>query len=880
MPHSMIGTQLGPYDILALVGSGGMGDVYRARDRTLGRDVALKLLPPGVAGDPDREARFGREARLLAALNHPHIATIHGIEETPGTRALVMELVEGPTLAERLAADAWRRTSADAVIADTLRIARQIAEALEAAHARGVIHRDVKPANIKFTLDGSVKVLDFGLATAFSRDGADHDLSHLPTMTAADLRSGGIVGTPAYMSPEQARGEAIDKRTDIWAFGCVLFEMLSGRCAFPGRTISDTIAAILEREPAWDALPSQTPPGIHRLLRRCLQKDADRRLHDIADARIEIDDAASGAPEAQAARAPRPAAPLLWTGLGALLATTIAIGVWNMRPAPALPESRLEIVTPPSRDAALAVSPDGLKVVFAAAANGPSQLWLRALDSPAARPLPGTDHGTTPFWSPDSRSIAFFADARLKRVDIDGGSVRTLTASAAVPLGGSWNRDGTIIFADSPGGPISRISETGGERSAVTRVDAPRQRGHFFPRFLPDGRHFLFFVSGTSEVRGVYLGDLDGPGTTRLLESDSPAEYASSGHLLFMRGTRLMAQRFNLRELAGEAWSIDDHLSRDTALSASASGPIVYRGAPADDGERQLVWVDRTGRELDKVRYADTAALGPSLSHDGRHIAAYRFEQGNMDIWTYEMRRRAWDRLTFDQGDDIYPLWSHDDRSIVFAGVRKGGPLSLYRKIVGSGQDEEELLLQTASGGFPMDWSGDGRFVLYQDFNPRFGLDIWALPLEGERKPFEVVRTDFNETMPQFSPDGRWIAYQSDKTGRVEIYLRPFPGAGPDTRASTEGGGQVRWNPDGRELFYVGADDRLMSVALTFTDAKTVEPANPVALFATKIGSTATLVYRQQYLVGRDGQSFILNSVVSEASSSPITVILNWKPRR
>ena len=412
-----------------------MGEVYRARDTKLGRDVAIKVLPSAFANDPERLARFAREARLLAALNHPHIATIHGLEEADGVRALVMELVEGPTLAEKLALGARRSVTAGLPLAEALTIGGQIAEALEAAHEKGIIHRDLKPANIKLSRDGSVKVLDFGLAKAFSSDGTGSDLSHLPAITATDLRAGAIVGTPAYMSPEQARGQAIDKRTDIWAFGCVLYEMLTGRAVFPGETISDTIAAILEREPEWGALPADTPAEIRQLLRRCLDKDPKRRLHDIADARIEIDDvrqrdAARTAPIAQAPAGSRQR--LAWTSALALVALiAAAIGVWALRPVPTAPEARLEINTPPTRDPSLAISPDGLKVVFAARSAGQSQLWLRSLDSQVARPLPGTERGSAPFWSPDSRSIGFFADTRLKRMDIDGGSVLTLASDIA-----------------------------------------------------------------------------------------------------------------------------------------------------------------------------------------------------------------------------------------------------------------------------------------------------------------------------------------------------------------------------------------------------------------------------------------------------------------
>ena len=863
-----------------------MGEVYRARDTKLGRDVAIKVLPSFFANDPDRLARFAREARLLAAVNHPHIATIHGLEEADGIRALVMELVEGPTLAEKLAQDSPRSVKPGLPLADALRVCRQIAEALEAAHEKGIIHRDLKPANIKLTHDGNVKVLDFGLAKAFSNESAGSDPDHLPTITATELQAGAIAGTPAYMSPEQARGQTIDRRTDVWGFGCVLYEMLTGRRVFPGETISDTIAAILEREPEWGALPTDTPAGIRRLLRRCLDKDPKRRLHDIADARIEIEDVQSGGLQdghvAQAPAQSRRQVAWAW----ALALTTLvaaAFGVWALRAAPTAPEARLEISTPPSSYASLAISPDGLKIVFNARSTGQAQLWLRPLDSSSARPLPGTERASAPFWSPDSRSIGFFADNKLKRMDIDGGSVKTLMSLTPAPLGGAWNRDGTIVFSPSFGRPILRVSAEGGEPSAATRFESPQHRSHSSPQFLPDGRHFLFFVSGSPEARGVYVGQLDGLDTKRLFDADAPAVYATTGHLLFIREGELLAQAFdpNRLEARGDPFPIAEHVTAGTTLSASAAGPIVYRTPSADSGQRQLVWVDRSGREIERVAYPDTASQGPSLSRDGRRIAVFRFANGNTDIWSYDTGRRAWDRLTFhDSFDDIFPLWSPDGSRIVFGSRR--GEMDLYWKLLsappGTG---EELLLSTSQLKAPMDWSPDGRFLLYDSLDPKRGVDIWALPLEGGRKPFEVVHTDFNERVAQFSPDGTWIAYQSDKTGRYEIYLQPFPGLGVDSRVSIDGGAQVRWNPNGKELFYIATDDRLMAVPIRYvSNGKAVEPGTPRGLFQTNVGSTAINTNRQQYAVSPDGQSFMMNSVLGEASTPPITVILNWKPNR
>jgi Tol biopolymer transport system component len=686
------------------------------------------------------------------------------------------------------------------------------------------------------------------------------------------------------MSPEQARGQAVDKRADIWAFGCVLFEILAGHRAFRGETISDTIAVVLEREPAWDQLPADTPPAIRRLLRRCLDKDHKRRLRDIGDARLEIADAQSG-PQADERAAPAGAGlgrKLVWASALAVpvLAAALA-GSWILRPASSAPELRLEISTPPSSDASLAISPDGLKVIFTGVSAGVPQLWLRALDSSEARPLPGTERASFPFWSPDSRSVGFFAESKLKRIEIDDGSVKTLASPAPAPVGGAWSSDGIILFSASPGKPILRISDEGGEASPVTRFESSQHRGHFYPTFLPDGRQFLFFVTGSAEASGVYIGHLGGLDTKRLLAADAPAAYSATGQLLFVRGGQLLAQAFDpdRLEVTGTPVPVVKQVSRRTALSVSAAGPIVYRTTAGDSGQRQLVWVDRSGNETGKVVYPDTVALGPSLSRDGRRVGVFRQMNGNTDIWEYDTVSRAWDRITVDSGDDIYPLWSADGHHIVFGSRR--GEMDLYRKTLGTPPGSgEERLLSTPGVKFPMDLSRDGRFLLY-DILHGGGTDMWALPLDGDRKPLAIVQTEFDDRLGQFSPDGKWVAYQSNRSGRFEIYLRRFPGPGRDFRVSTEGGAQVRWNPTGKELFYIAADDRLTAVPIRFSaDGETAEPGQPVPLFGTNLGSAAPNTNRQQYAVSPDGQSFVLNSTLDTAGTSPITVILNWKPPR
>ncbi len=870
------GARLGTYEILGALGAGGMGEVYRARDSNLKRNVAIKVLPESFSHDTERVARLRREAEVLASLNHPRIAAIYDLIEVGTVPFLILELVEGDTLAGRI-------SRGPLTCQDALAIASQIAEALEAAHDRGIVHRDLKPANIKITPDDHVKVLDFGLAKMHA--GAAGDLPQVDLSTRMVTSPGVILGTVAYMSPEQANGAETSRASDMWAFGCVLFEMLAGSRAFEGATTSEVLANVLKTEPDLKRLPAGTPERVRRLLRRTLQKDQRLRLRDMRDARLEIDDVrrdAADTPRATDGRSRRWER-LAWTSAVGLLAVIAGVlGVRAFRPTPPASEIRLDINTPPTRSASLAVSPDGLKVVFAGTSEGQSRLWLRSLDSSLTRPLAGTERGLAPFWSPDGRSIGFFADGKLKRVDIAGGAPQRL-APGGVPLGGAWNSDGTIIFGINPGGPILRMSADGGEFTAATRLASAQERGHVHPKFLPDGRHFLFYAIGSPEARGVYVGQLGDLNTTRLFAADGPAVYSATGHLLFIRDGKLWAHSFdpNRLELKGEPFSIEN-VAPGTAVSASPAGTIAYRTPPADSGQRQLVWIDRSGKIIEKVVYRDTAALGPSLSPDGRRIAVYREKDGNMDIWSYETARRAWDRITFDPGDDIWPLWSHDGASIAFGAVRGlHGVVNLYRRLLSAPEGSEQLLLSTSEAKFPMDFSQDGRLLLYDEIDPKLGSDLWVLPLDGSHKPLALVRTEFDEGLAQFSPDGRWIAYQSDKTGRAEIYVRPFPGPGDDVRASIEGGSQARWNSNGQELFYIGADDRLMAVPIRVSPvSKAIEPGIPRGLFGTNVGSSVTLAYRQQYVVSADGQSFVLNSAVTEGTASPITVILNWKPAR
>ena len=869
------GARLGPYEVTVQIGAGGMGEVYRARDTRLGRDVAIKVLPQIFAADGGRLARFEREAQLLAALNHPNIAQIHGLEESAGVRALVMELVEGVTLAERL--------TRPIPIDEGLAIARQIANALEAAHDRGIVHRDLKPANVKVTPAGVVKVLDFGLAIS-RPDTSDSDLSQSPTMLMPTVE-GVVLGTAPYMSPEQARGRPVDKRADIWAFGCVLFEMLTGTRAFHGGSTSDVLASILNQEPDWLSLPNRTPRAIHRLLRRCLAKDCNERLHDIADARLEITDAlhpgsaAEPVVDARADRSDR----LRWAAVFAASIVIAGGGAawWIAQSRPAPSEIRLEITTPPSPDpASIAISPDGRKILFVATLEGRSRLWLRALDSSSARPLAGTEGALCPFWSPDNRSIGFFMQGKLQRLDLDGGLVRAL-AVAPNPVGGTWGPDGTVLFTPNYTGPIFRMSAEGGDAVPITHTDA-RQPSHRFPDFLPDGKHFLFFVPNSADTRSIYVGDLDGGAPQRLLEADAPGAYAPSKHLLFVREGKLIAQPFDPARLVltGNPVSVADQVmaagdSNSTGLSVSAAGPFIYRAGIAS--QHQFVWFDRSGKETGRVSEPTGAAAGstsPSLSPDGRRVALTRTVARNTDVWILDLERSLFSRFTFDAAVDAWPVWSPDGATIAFNSNRSG-VYDLYQKSA-TGVGSDELLLATPQNKGPVDWSPDGRFLLYRSPGATTGFDLWALPMFGDRKPFVVVQTNFEERDGQFSPDGKWIAYQSNESGQTQVLVQPFPGPGGKLQVSADGGAQVRWRADGRELFYVSPDGRLMAVPIRpAADRRSLEAGAPVPLFATRIGGAAPGMNRQDYVVSQDGQRFLID--VPESVASPIAVVLNWK---
>jgi len=896
------GSRLGPYEILAPIGAGGMGEVYRARDAKLGRDVALKVLPEAFARDAERMARFQREAKVLASLNHPNIASIYGLEDSGTTHALVMELVEGPTLADRI-------RSGPISIDEALRIAKQMCEAIEYAHDRGIVHRDLKPANVKVTSDDAVKILDFGLAKALEGDASSIDIATSPTISRMATQAGVLLGTAAYMSPEQAKGKAVDRRADIWGFGCVLYEMLTGKMAFRGESVTDTLAAVIKEDPDWSLLPPATPIRVRVLLQRCLQKDPKQRLQAIGDARISLDEVLLGAPDPALAGAAGISAPLwrraLPWAIAALLFVTLApIAFIHFREKPPSAQAmRFEIPMPDKTNfgGALSVSPDGRKLAFIATdADGITHLLVRSLDSLQARPLDGTEGATGfPFWSPDSAYIVYGVGGKLMKIEGSGGPPQTLCDSPLV-FSGVWRKDGKIDFFSSA--EVLEVSAAGGPTSPVTN-------GGGFSSLLPDGKHVVFsWGAPGAPDSGTYVASLDGAGGERvrkkLLADESAVAYVpslgtSTGYLLFVRGDSvaagmgtLMAAPFDpgKLDLVGDPVPIAEQVS-SASISTSETGVLVYWGGTgAGAGQSrgniqgQLAWFDREGKVLGtmgEVGVYRSLALSP----DGRQVAFERDDPQtrNRDIWLYDFARGVTTRFTFDPGSDSNPQWSPDGSHIAFTSD-PSGTFDLYQKASNlAGNDE--LVFKSSDGKVPSDWSHDGRYLVY--YNNTLPDHVWALPMNGgaaDRKPIQLTQSKFAEVAGRLSPNSRWIAYTSNESGTAEVYVRPFePGtAGGSSSAagapvtgqwmvSKGGGGTPLWRGDGKELFYIGLNETAMAVDVETSGV--FRAGIPKPLFKLPAG----VVF---WDVTSDGKRFILPlpSAANAANpANPLTVVLNWQ---
>jgi len=821
-PHA---NRIGLYPIEREIGRGGMGIVYLGRDTRLDRPVAIKVLPEAFAADPDRLARFEREARLLASLSHPNIAAIYGLEESSGRRFLVLEYVEGETLAQRIA-------HGPLPVDDSIDVCRQIAAALEAAHEGGVIHRDLKPGNVKLTPSGDVKVLDFGLAKGgtSSVSGSDPSLSASPTLAVSGATGAGVIlGTAAYMSPEQARGRSLDRRTDIWSFGCVLYECLTGRQAFSGETVSDMIALILQGEPDWKALPAATPSRLRELLARCLTKDAKKRLRDIGEARLVLEggevSSASGAlafAAAEPARTPRLAVALAATF--ALVALALTAMLLLRSPAPA-PVRRVSVVAPPMpippRDAALAsLSPDGTMLASTAVdSTGTASLWLRSLDAIDGRILPGSVDGAAAFWSPDGRHLAFFTQDKLKKLDLRGGNPEVLCPVTSYGRGGSWGTRGVIVFSAGAEGPLYRVSQDGGASERATTLDSG-ETGHRFPRFLPDGRHFLFAsMPAQGQQHTIYVGSVgDAKRRERLMTADGTPVYVEPGWLLYVRNGRTVAHRFDARarKLVGEPIALIDEPHRTQylgapSLIAGARGPIAYFREQSD--LTRLAWLGLSGGAEEAVAIPpgpyESVAISPDAS---RAMLTRRTSQSEGDLWITDLEHPAPTRFTFGPGRTDRPVWSPDGTRIAYSTDRSGHWDVYVKAIDGTGAGEPVLesgsLLKYANG-----WTPDGQTLIYEQIGEKTGWDIWALPMQGDRTPRPLFQTAADEQFGAVSPDGRWIAYLSNESGRGEVYVESFPVPGRRHQISTSGGSGPVWRADGRAvLVFVGTGAAVIDV--------------------------------------------------------------------
>jgi serine/threonine protein kinase/Tol biopolymer transport system component len=830
---SLIGRQVGAYRILSQLGAGGMGEVYRARDTQLGRDVAIKVLPPAFVADRDRLARFEQEARVLASMNHPHIGAIYGFERVDpsigagyaAVPALVLELVEGETLADRIA-------RGPLPVAEALQTARQIADALEAAHEHGIIHRDLKPANIKVRADGTVKVLDFGLAKALTRtDGSSADAMNSPTFAPHATESGIILGTAAYMSPEQAAGRAVDKRSDLWAFGVVLLEMLTGRHAFAGDTVSHVLAAVLKDEPDGTTLPENTPAPIRRLLRRCLDKDRKRRLDSAAAARLEIDDVltAEPAPVERSTRRVR----LLVGVAAALVVAVVVIAIVGSRRSPVNAPMRVTVDLGGSASMPMEVgpnvslSPDGSTLAFVALKPGStiSQLYLRRLDQLSAVPLSGTDDARQPFFSPDGHTIAFFdaTKRKLKKVSTAGGTPVTL-ADAEDPRGGAWIDDGAIVFQPSPGyHGLMRVSEVGGV--AESFVVAPEIKESIrWPQMLPGGKAVLYtagvaarFENGIVAVQRLPAGKAD-----IILRNAYYGRYVSTGHILYLHEETLFAVPFDVNRLVvtGPAVQVIEHVAGSAGtggaeFEVSRGGTLMY--VPREAAPDVISWMDRSGQST-VLRAAPGIWTEPSFSPEGDRLAMEISEGGQFNVWLYDWRRATATKLTFDRTGARRPRWTPDGRRIAF-GAAGQGPANLFW-IRADGTGEAQRLTESTNRQLPESWHPSGRFLAYTEYRADTQADLMVLPMSGDEAsgwkpgtPAVFLRTPFYESNPVFSPDGRWIAYESDETGNTEVFVRPFPGPGAKVPISIGGGNTPRWSPAKPELLYRGADSRIMAAS-------------------------------------------------------------------
>ena len=889
------GTRLGPYEILGPIGAGGMGEVYRARDTRLDRTVAIKVLMGALAADSESRQRFEQEARAIAALNDPHICTIHDVGRHGELDYLVLEHLEGETLADRL------QRAPELPINDALAIAIQIGDALDRAHRAGIVHRDLKPGNVMLVPRGgaagsssapSVKLLDFGLAarTTVARprvlDASLGETMAEPPQEATRLATtpvvSGFTGTVQYMAPELFNGDPGDHRADIFAFGCVLYEMLAGRKAFDGGSAVTVIAAITSSQPAPIAAIESGHPLLDHVLRRCLEKDREHRWQSIRDVTGElrwivdhpIVAPVAAPPQARPSRVARLMVPLsILVAAAAVAAAVVALRGRGAAPDP--PALRFEIATAPTDDPSVALSADGTQIAFVANQNRAPMLWVRSLDAVESRALPGTGGASFPFWSPDGRTIGFFADGKLKRIDVAGGTPIEL-ADVPNARGGTWNTDGVILFVAGVSAPIDRVPARGGPTERVTQVNTGSGPSHRSPQFLPDGKRFLFSSAlGTAETNGVYLGSLDKTPPVRLLPDDTAGRFAAPDKLLTIRQGALQAYNFDAAAgvVQGEPLVIAQGFAGAAAnpvFAASDTGVLAYRAGTMQ--RRQLVWVSRQGTPLRAIGEPETDFIAsPELSADEQSVVVFLQRTGDNDIWLIELARNLARRVTDGPPADTHPLWDPDRQHVVFATRRFGGGAPARQALT---DGKAEPLFTKGETGMALSWTRDRQYILLRRGNPKSGADLVAVATGGEPREVVVAQSQAEETEGQFSPDGKWVAFVSNESGRPEVFVQSFPAGRPRTQVSTAGGTQVRWSDDGKEIFYVAPDGTMTAVTMVF-GGPSPDVKLPVKLFQTHLATgTNVLGNKPQYAVARDGR-FLLNTAI-ESASAPIVVSVNW----
>ena len=883
------GAKLGPYEIVSPLGAGGMGEVYRARDTRLDRIVAIKLLPSHLSEDPMLRQRFEREAKAISRLNHPHICVLHDVGSQEGTLFLVMECVEGETLAKRL-------EKGPLPVEHVLRYGIEIADALDKAHRSGIVHRDLKPGNIILASSGA-KLLDFGLAKPVAPLAAGATAMVLPSQTAPVTERGVVVGTFQYMSPEQIEGREVDARSDIFSLGSVLYEMVTGGPAFTGKSPFSVASAILEKEPEpVSSLQPLTPRALDHAIRVCLAKDPEDRWQAARDLLIALRWVAEASANAKPARQIMRFSWRTWAVTAAVLLSIAALALWNgmhLRPADSaltgrfsvLPASGTTFVSLQATVASpsISVSPDGKQLAFVAAdVSGRRQLWIRNLDALTPRVVAGTDDTISAFWSPDSHSLAFFAEGKLKRLHVSSGAIQVL-CDAPNGRGGSWSSNGTIILARNVGDRLYRVSASGGTPVPVTELDRAKDEwSHRYPIFLPDGRHFLYLArSPNSASNGIFISSLDGEPPRRLLDSDDALQPSyASGYLLYaQRNGTLIAQEFDLKRLrrTGDPRLVAERIAVSegygyAAYSVSSNGVLAYSNATAP--ETRLVWVKRDGH-----RGAQIGTLGSggyasvALSPDGKRVAVDPFDLqlGTRDIVLVDTATGEQRRLTFTPKNEFFPVWSHDGKELAYAAEGGGGLPDLFIKPA-SGAVEQQAVLAGGGAKFPTDWSRDGKYVLYHGAGATTGWDVYVYST-ADKTTKPLIQTPANEEQGQFSPDGHWVAYTSDETGNLEVYVRAFSSGGGTWRVSAAGGSQPRWRHDGKELFYLSPDSRLMVVPVESSGV--FEPGTPRALFQTSLPRSIS-PHPIQYAVAPDGLRFLIDLPVETATPRPLTLVLNW----